>query len=785
MASYVKSANVEIGLYVKSDDGTYIEIASCEGYTYNTDPDPVYNKILVELNAVQHNGISYTMSSYNRTANLYIKISGRAYYCASGVSSDVSGGTRSGSGTVSINYDSLTYKSGSTNFNYCSQDSTFDVYMNTTAGNNYTNTNVISNSNSGNYGTTATLNNGEGYTQVYIPKVNISYSINASCNSTDQAFDGSFESAYTQIGRFSPDFKHAIYSSNSDNTAANYKNNPSIISNGKFYFSKIPIARFTLWATINENGDVMEAEVKCIAGSHIDNINYGSNPITFNYLRPQIKLNSNLNLNFCCDPALTSANLYYIGTEKLTNTDLVPATDWAKINFKISSTTYTYTYNFDGISYFYLDIKNYEDLLNSAGDLYNTGILKFIASTDSSSNYAPYSITLYMINYSEDRINISTVPSALLNSHIQKRIPYLAYYNNSVPTYNSVNGYNGFSPSDMFYRAGENYNTAHKINGSLVVLKEDNEFICSSTNYNNTSRSITASLNISDIIEATSADTREHPSIITYLCEIVYLPDKPESGSEHNILIHSSQEYNKFKEYHIINIAMPRTLTENVPISSPVTTIKDYTTLLQENYPSFDSYDINHNITTILNTYDDPDDDTGNTVLSKKVFTDLLFYDNPATDSSTGYADGAGKLVTGYNINTGTNINKSIFFDLTKNADNGWFTDKTTYQNTLIANLFGSGSGSGDDYSKVINWPIDDMFIYWCTDPFDSTTKSNWKSFKFNTPISKNTNFSLMTCSYIDDNTDKHENFQTTENTYRNLSFTIPDQSNYTNIVTT
>ena len=42
-----------------------------------------------------------------------------------------------------------------------------------------------------------------------------------------------------------------------------------------------------------------------------------------------------------------------------------------------------------------------------------------------------------------------------------------------------------------------------------------------------------------------------------------------------------------------------------------------------------------------------------------------------------------------------------------------------------------------------------------------------------------------MTCSYIDDNTDKHENFQTTENTYRNLSFTIPDQSNYTNIVTT
>ena len=77
------------------------------------------------------------------------------------------------------------------------------------------------------------------------------------------------------------------------------------------------------------------------------------------------------------------------------------------------------------------------------------------------------------------------------------------------------------------------------------------------------------------------------------------------------------------------------------------------------------------------------------------------------------------------------------------------------------------------------------MFIYWCTDPFYSTTKSNWKSFKFNTPISKNTNFSLMTCSYIDDNTDKHENFQTTENTYRNLSFTIPDQSNYTNIVTT
>lgn len=492
-------------------------------------------------------------------------------------------------------------------------------------------------------------------------------------------------------------------------------------------------------------------------------------------------MNSNLNLNFCCNPELTSTNLYYIGTEKLTNTDLVPATEWAKINFKISSNTYTY--NFDGISYFYLDIKNYEDLLNSAGDSYNTGKLKFTASTDSSSNYAPYSITLYMINYSEDRVNISTVPSALLNSHIQKRIPYLAYYNNNVPTYNSVNGYNGFSPSDMFYRAGENYSTAHKANGSLIVLKKDNEFICSSTNYNNTSRSITASLNISDIIEATSADTREHPSIITYLCEIVYLPDKAESGSEHNILIHSSQEYNKFKEYHIINIAMPRTLAENVPISSPATTIKDYTTLLETNYPSFNNYDVNHNIQTILNTYDDINDDTRNTVLSKKVFTDLLFYDNPATDSSTGYADGAGKLVTGYNINTGTNINKSIFFDLTENAVNEWFTDKTTYQNTLIANLF--GSGSADDYSKVINWPIDDMFIYWCTDPFDSTTKTNWKSFNFNTPISKNTDFSLMTCSYIDDNTDKYENFQTTENTYRNLSFTIPDQSNYANIVTT
>ena len=406
--------------------------------------------------------------------------------------------------------------------------------------------------------------------------------------------------------------------------------------------------------------------------------------------------------------------------------------------------------------------------------------MKFTVSTDSSSNYAPYSITLYMIKFSEDRVEIRTNPSTLLDSHIQKRIPYLAYYNNDIPTYNSINGYNGFSPSDMFYSAGENYNTAHKANGALIVLKKDNEFICSSTYYNNTSRSIEASLKISDIIEATSADTRKHPSIITYLCEIVYLPDKPESGSEHNILIHSSQEYNKFKEYHIINIAMPRTLAE-IPLSSPVTTINDYTELLKTSYPSFDNYDINHNIQTILNTYDKPDDDTGNTVLSKKVFTDLLFYDNSATKDLSGEQDGYEKIVTGYNINTGTNINRSVFFNLTKNADNAYFTDKTTYQNTLISNLF--GGSSGDDYSKVINWPIDDTFIYWCTEQFTSPNKDNWKHFNFKTPIVKNKDFSLMTCSYIDGSTNKYENFQTTENTYRNLSFTIPDKANYSPII--
>lgn len=781
MASYSKSARVNIDLYIKTEQGKYEEIGTCYGIASDNE---MSTNLSVTLNPKPNSfsGYTWTASSYSGSIDLYIKISGSATYQAS---EQGSGTTSSNSGGyINMNSDSLTYNGGNTTFKRCSSNSTFTTYINGSNGSHYVGKRIIDNSNTkGNYGTIADASNSGSY-QMYIPTSisnlnNISYTCNAVYLDSDrsQRFNGTFVSKdYIQIGSLHYSFGYFP----GDSTDANYKYNPIIVSNGGVYFNKIPITNFSLFVNSDTQGHI-GVDVQCIAGNDINDSTFITGPITIKYARPEIKLNSNLNLNFCCDPALTSANLYYIGTEKLTNTDLVPATEWAKINFKISSNTYTY--NFDGISYFYLDIKNYEDLLNSAGDSYNTGKLKFTASTDSSSNYAPYSITLYMINYSEDRVNISTVPSALLNSHIQKCIPYLAYYNNNVPTYNSVNGYNGFSPSDMFYRAGENYSAAHKANGSLIVLKKDNEFICSSTNYNNTSRSITASLNISDIIEATSADTREHPSIITYLCEIVYLPDKAESGSEHNILIHSSQEYNKFKEYHIINIAMPRTLAEDVPISSPATTIKDYTTLLETNYPSFNNYDVNHNIQTILNTYDDINDDTRNAVLSKKVFTDLLFYDNPATDSSTGYADGAGKLVTGYNINTGTNINKSIFFDLTENANNGYFTDKNTYQNILIANLF--GSGSADDYSKVINWPIDDMFIYWCTDPFDSTTKSNWKSFKFNTPISKNTDFSLMTCSYIDDNTDKNKNFQTTENTYRNLSFTIPDQSNYINIVTT
>ena len=333
----------------------------------------------------------------------------------------------------------------------------------------------------------------------------------------------------------------------------------------------------------------------------------------------------------------------------------------------------------------------------------------------------------------------------------------------------------------MFYSAGEDYNTAYNVaNDALIVLKKYNMFKCSSGNYDNTSRSIEASLNISDIIETTLPDTRKHPSIITYLCEIAYLPDTAAYGSDHDILRHESETYNMFKEYHVINIAMPRTLAE-IHQSSAVTTIKDYTTLLQNNYSSFEEHDITHNITTILNTYDNPADDTGNTVLSKKVFTDLLFYDNPATGDLTGEQEGYKKIVTGYNINTGTNINKSVFFDLSKNAGNPYFTDKTTYQNALISNLF--GGESADDYSKVINWPIDDMFIYWCTDQFDSTNKDNWKHFNFKTPISKNQDFSLMTCSYKDVSTNKYENFQTSENTYRNLSFTTPDKANYSPIL--
>ena len=64
-----------------------------------------------------------------------------------------------------------------------------------------------------------------------------------------------------------------------------------------------------------------------------------------------------------------------------------------------------------------------------------------------------------------------------------------------------------------------------------------------------------------------------------------------------------------------------------------------------------------------------------------------------------------------------------------------------------------------------------------------STNKDNWKHFNFKTPIVKNKDFSLMTCSYIDGSTNKYEDFQTTENTYRNLSFTIPDKANYSNIL--
>lgn len=780
MASYSKSARVNIDLYIKTEQGKYEEIGTCYGVASDNE---MSTNLSVTLNPKPNSfsGYTWTASSYSGSIDLYIKISGSATYQAS---EQGSGTTSSNSGGyINMNSDSLTYNGGNTTFKRCSSNSTFTTYINGSNGSNYVGKRIIDNSNTkGNYGTIADASNSGSY-QMYIPTSisnlnNISYTCDAVYLDSDhtQRFNGTFVSKdYIQIGSLHYSFGYFP----GDSTDANYKYNPIIVSNGGVYFNKIPIANFSLFVNSDTQGHI-GVDVQCIAGNDINDNTFITGPITINYKRPEIKLNSNLKLNFCCNPELTSTNLYYIGTEKLTNTDLVPATEWAKINFKFASLKPIY--GFDAISYFYLDIKNYEDLLNYAGDSYNTGVLKFTVSTDSSSNYAPYSMTLYMIKFSEDGVEISTDPSTLLDSHIQKRIPYLAYYNNDIPIYNSINGYNGFSPSDMFYSAGEDYARAHKIvDKALIVLKKYNMFECSSDNYNNTSRSIDASLNISDIIEATSDSAREHPSIITYLCEITYLPDKPASGADYDIVSHASQEYNKFKEYHVINIAMPRTLAENVPISSPVTTINDYTELLKTSYPSFDNYDINHNIQTILNTYDKPDDDTGNTVLSKKVFTDLLFYDNSATKDLSGEQDGYEKIVTGYNINTGTNINRSVFFNLSKNADNAFFTDKTTYQNTLISNLF--GGSSSDDYSKVINWPIDDTFIYWCTEQFTSTNKDNWKHFNFKTPIVKNKDFSLMTCSYIDGSTNKYENFQTTENTYRNLSFTIPDKANYSPIL--
>lgn len=778
MVSYYKTADVYIDLYIKG--GTkYTKIGSCTGHATDEEAGD-YLSVTLNPDPKSFKDYVWTASSYSGSIDLYIKINGTV----SSKKSDIGSGISSSdpNGTVIMNNKSLTYNGGNTTFKYCSSNSAVTAYINGSNSSSYTGTSVINNSNTtGNYSTITGKPNSGSY-QMYIPTSinsagNISYKCNAKYDSTlhTQNFSGNFESDYIQIGSLDYSFGYLPGYS----TDTNYICNPIIVSNGGFYFNNIPIDNFDL-STIDITTQHREGlHVTCISGNDINDNTFITGPITIKYARPEIKLNSNLNLNFCCNPELTSTNLYYIGTEKLTNTDLVSATEWAKINFKFAGLNSTY--RFDAISYFYLDIKNYEDLLNYAGDSYNTGELKLTVSTDSNSNYAPYSMTLYMIKYSEDRVEISTNPSTLLDSHIKKRIPYLTYYYNNIPTYNSVNGYNGFSPSDMFYRAGEDYDKADMItNGALIVVKGYNMFKCSSGNYNRTSRSIEASLKISDIIEATSNDTRKHPSIITYLCEIVYLPDKSASGSDYDILSHESQTYNMIKEYHVINIAMPRTLAE-IPLSSPVTTIKDYTTLLRDNYPSFDNYDINHNIQTILNTYDKPDDDTGNTVLSKKVFTDLLFYDNSATKDLSGEQDGYEKIVTGYNINTGTNINRSVFFNLTKNADNAYFTDKTTYQNTLISNLF--GGSSSDDYSKVINWPIDDTFIYWCTEQFTSTNKNNWKHFNFKTPIVKNKDFSLMTCSYIDDNTNKYENFQTTENTYRNLSFTIPDKANYSPIL--
>ena len=343
MVSYYKTADVYIDLYIKG--GTkYTKIGSCTGHATNEEAGD-YLSVILNPDPQSFKDYTLTASSYSGSIDLYITIHGTV----SSKKSDIGSGISSSdpNGTVIMNSDSsLTYKGGNTIFKYCSSNSTFTTYINGSKNSSYTGTTVINNSNTkGNYGTVSGESNSGSY-QIYIPTSisnpsSISYSCTAmyNANTRIEYFNGSFESNdYIQIGSLYYSFGYLP----GDSTDANYKYNP--------------INSFGLYA-IDIHSEGMNREglnVTCTAGSDISNNTFITGPITINYKRPEIKLNSNLNLNFCCNPELTSTNLYYIGTEKLTNTDLVPATEWAKINFKFAGMKTTR--GFDAISYFYLDI---------------------------------------------------------------------------------------------------------------------------------------------------------------------------------------------------------------------------------------------------------------------------------------------------------------------------------------------------------------------------------------------------------------------------------------------
>ena len=357
MVSYSKTADVYIDLYIKG--GTkYTKIGSCTGHATDEEAGD-YLSVTLNPDPSSFKDYIWTASSYSGSIDLYIKINGTV----SSTKSDIGSGISSSdpNGTVIMNSDSLTYNGGNTTFKYCSSNSAVTAYINGSNSSSYTGTPAINNSNTtGNYSTTAEKPNSGSY-QMYIPTSinsagNISYKCNARYDSAlrTQIFSGNFESDYIQIGSLDYSFGYLPGYS----TDTNYICNPIIVSNGGFYFNNIPIDNFDL-STIDITTQHREGlHVTCISGNDINDNTFITGPITIKYARPEIKLNSNLNLNFCCNPELTSTNLYYIGTEKLTNTDLVPATEWAKINFKFAGLNSTY--RFDAISYFYLDIKNYE-----------------------------------------------------------------------------------------------------------------------------------------------------------------------------------------------------------------------------------------------------------------------------------------------------------------------------------------------------------------------------------------------------------------------------------------